>query len=113
MAEELHARIICQSWVTAIDPVAETVTLANQEKMEYSQLVMACGAAPILPPLTGDALQTLQTVNNLSDYRHFHQWLSDRKQIVILGAGLVGCEFGNDLINNGYAVTIIAPEHSH
>ncbi len=112
MAEELNAKIICQSWVMAIDPIAQTVTLADQKILGYSQLVLACGAAPVLPPLTGDALQTLQTVNSLNDYDIFRQSLSGRKRIAILGAGLVGCEFGNDLINGGYTVTIIAPERS-
>jgi rubredoxin---NAD+ reductase len=112
MAEELNAKIICQTRVTAIDPVAAVITLADHEKLKYSQLVLACGAALVLPSLTGDALQTLQTVNNLSDYHVFRQSLSGKKRIAILGAGLVGCEFGNDLINSGYAVTIIAPEQS-
>ena len=31
------------------------------------------------------------------------------KQIAIIGAGLIGCEFANDLASAGYAVTIIDP----
>ncbi len=30
-------------------------------------------------------------------------------KIVIMGAGLIGCEFANDLINAGYQVSVIDP----
>ncbi len=35
---------------------------------------------------------------------------SDKKHITILGAGLIGCEFANDLSNAGYEVHVIAPD---
>lgn len=109
MAQELNAKMYCQSVVTAIDPNRNTITF-NQQILEFSQLVLACGAETITPLLTGDAAHELQTVNNLSDYRQFRQWLIGKKHLAILGAGLVGCEFANDLVNAGYAVTLIAPD---
>jgi rubredoxin---NAD+ reductase len=110
MAEELNARMITHTQVTAIDPVALTITLNGLESLKFAKLVLACGAAPVAPPLTGAAAQIFQTVNSLCDYRRFREWLGARKHIVILGAGLVGCEFANDLLNAGFAVTVIAPD---
>lgn len=109
MSQELNADIICGSYVTAIDPAANTVH-CGQQIFKFSRLVLACGAETVAPQLTGDALASIQTINNLCDYRHFRHWLSDKKQLAILGAGLVGCEFANDLLNAGYAVTLIAPD---
>lgn len=109
LAQELNANIICQTSVTDIDPMGHTVTL-NRQQLTYSRLVIACGAEVIVPPLTGDAIKAVQNVNNLSDYRHFREWLADKKHLAILGAGLVGCEFANDLVNAGYQVTVIAPD---
>ncbi len=37
--------------------------------------------------------------------------MHNQKTITIIGAGLVGCEFANDLVNIGYEVTIIAPDN--
>jgi rubredoxin-NAD+ reductase len=109
MAQELNAKIYCQSIVTAINPIENTLTF-NQHTVKFSRLVFACGAETIMPQLTGDAVHEVQTVNNLGDYRQFRQWLDGKKHIAILGSGLVGCEFANDLINAGYAVTVIAPD---
>lgn len=109
MAQELNAKIYCQSVVTAIDPLENIITF-NQQTLKFSRLVLACGAETITPQLTGDAVDEMQTVNNLGDYRKFRQWLSGKKHIAILGAGLVGCEFANDLVNTGHTVTLIAPD---
>ena len=109
-AQELNAKIIVLSTVTAIDPIANTITTSNHGTLEFSRLVMACGAEVVAPKLAGDAVLTVQTVNDLCDYRRFRQWLSDKRRLAILGSGLVGCEFANDLANAGYSVTLIAPD---
>ncbi|WP_346266574.1 FAD-dependent oxidoreductase, partial [Vibrio parahaemolyticus] len=46
-------------------------------------------------------------MNDLVDYRRFRAELQDKKRIAILGDGLIGCEFANDLIESGYEVTVI------
>lgn len=109
MAQELNAKIYVDATVTAIDLKTNTITM-GQQSLIFSQLVLACGAQVIAPKLTGDAVADLIAVNTLSDYRGFRQWLENKKQIVILGSGLVGCEFANDLANAGYAVTIVSPD---
>ena len=74
---------------------------------EYSHLVLATGANPVNLP----ELNQAYVVNNLEDYRNFRRVIQDQKKITIVGAGLVGCEFANDLIGSGYEVTVIAPEN--
>lgn len=74
--------------------------------LNYSDLVLATGANPVILP----GLKQAITVNNLADYHHFREQLNSHKKIIIIGAGLVGCEFANDLINTGHEVTVIAPE---
>ena len=83
----------------------------------YDRLVLALGADPIRLPLQGDAADAVLSVNDLADYARFRVALGPAKngamqgakQIAILGGGLIGCEFANDLVNAGYAVTIIDP----
>ena len=45
----------------------------------------------------------------MSDYKAFRNNLAARedKRVVILGAGLIGCEFANDLQNTDHQVTVI------
>jgi rubredoxin-NAD+ reductase len=47
------------------------------------------------------------TVNDLEDYARFRKAIEDRKRVAILGAGLIGCEFANDLTLGGYSVDVI------
>ncbi|WP_163342585.1 NAD-binding protein, partial [Enterobacter roggenkampii] len=47
------------------------------------------------------------SVNDLADYRRFRQQLADKKHVTILGDGLIGCEFANDLAAHGIKVTVV------
>lgn len=109
MAQELQAKILNHTLVNSIDPLTGTIQFQNGS-CAYSKLVLACGAQTISPRLGGNASAQVQTVNSLHDYQNFRRWLADKKRLVILGAGLVACEFANDLINGGYQVTMIAPD---
>jgi rubredoxin---NAD+ reductase len=109
MEQELNAIIHNNSVVEEIDLKRRVISF-NDDEILFSHCVLATGANKIAPPLKGDAVSDIQSVNNLQDYSKFRAWLKDKKHIAILGAGLVGCEFANDLINVGIKVDIIAPE---
>lgn len=107
MAEQLKATIRAPASVTTIDPANASLTLATGESIAYSQLVMAVGADPIHLPLAGSGADAVLSVNHLDDYARFRQALEGKKVIAILGAGLIGCEFANDLVTAGYQVHVI------
>jgi rubredoxin---NAD+ reductase len=77
--------------------------------IEYGRLVLALGADPIRLPLQGDGAATVVSVNDLADYAKFRNALVSAKRVAIIGGGLIGCEFANDLAAAGYAVTVIDP----
>jgi rubredoxin-NAD+ reductase len=77
--------------------------------IEYRRLVLALGADPIRLPLQGDAADAVVSVNDLADYAKFRSALASAKTVAIIGGGLIGCEFANDLAGAGYAVTVIDP----
>jgi len=79
----------------------------NQGAIEYEKLVLACGALPRKSPLLPNAPNIL-SINHLDDYRLFRMELTNKKRIVILGSGLIGCEFANDLASAGFYVTIVS-----
>ncbi|EDY86795.1 nitric oxide reductase FlRd-NAD(+) reductase [gamma proteobacterium HTCC5015] len=109
MAETLNATIKTETQVTAINPAQHSVT-AGGETYEYSKLVLATGANPITPPLEGDATDDIYTVNSLHHYRSFHPVVGDTETIAIIGPGLIGCEFANDLANIGKTVHVVGPD---
>ena len=108
MATQLDATIQTSTTVSAIKS-DENCIVIQQEKINYQKLILACGAETIKLPIKGDANKDILAVNDLTSYIAFHKALNGKKRIVILGAGLVGCEFANDLINVGHEVTVVAP----
>lgn len=107
MAEQLKITIRGHTHVTAIDPANACLTLETGENIAYSQLVMAVGADPIRLPLEGSGTEAVLSVNHLDDYARFRHALEGRKTVAILGGGLIGCEFANDLVIAGYQAHVI------
>lgn len=109
MSEQLNATILTHRRVSSIDPINKMLTI-DQEVFPYDRLVLACGADVIKAPLTGNAVSEVLSINHLYHYADFEKLIQNKKHITILGAGLIGCEFANDLSNAGYDVTVIAPD---
>ena len=107
MASQLKILIRSYCRVAAIDQSEGAVTLADGEKIFYDQLVLALGADQVRLPLQGDGVAKILTINDLDDYQSFREALIGKKRITIIGAGLIGCEFANDLVATGYQVNVI------
>jgi rubredoxin-NAD+ reductase len=108
MASQLKATVRNHTTVSAIRPLSKSICVGDEE-IFYSKLVLACGADVIKAPLSGDGAGDVMSVNHLYHYAVFQDLIKDKKNITILGAGLIGCEFANDLSNAGYDVHVIAP----
>ena len=109
MAGDLSAEILTHTSVTAIDSKTNCITLDSGQILTYSKLVLALGATAIVFPMQGDAADEVFTVNDLASYTKFRQAIVDKRHITILGPGLIGCEFANDLLHAGYQVSLIGP----
>jgi rubredoxin---NAD+ reductase len=109
MAEQLQATIWREQHVSAIDVDAKYITCASGDRVHYGDLVLAVGAEVIQPALQGDAVSEVLSVNQLEDYSQFRRQLEGRKRVAILGAGLVACEFANDMAKSGFDVAVAAP----
>ncbi len=107
MAEDLDLVIREATRVTGIDAAGHFV-LAGGRQIEYSKLVLAVGALPVTPPFPG--ANKVMTVNNLGDYSRFRAIIDQLHELVVIGPGLIGCEFANDLVSNGKKVTVIGPD---
>ncbi|MDP6969766.1 MAG: FAD-dependent oxidoreductase [Gammaproteobacteria bacterium] len=106
MANRLGVRIVTHCQVQNIDKQARTVhTSLGQQP--YGQLVLATGASPIRLPIPGTGAADILSVNNLLDYRRYRQALADKHKVLLIGNGLIGCEFANDLAASGYQVDLV------
>lgn len=75
--------------------------------LKYSKLILALGAEPVRADVAGEGAGGMLTINNLEDYARFRAATSRRCRILILGAGLIGCEFANDLVLAGHKVDVV------
>ncbi len=113
MAEELRARVLPRTRVTQVDASAQGLTLDSGEVLRFRDLVLAVGADPVRLPLQGDGADAVLSVNDLDDFARFAQALETgaagqpAQRVVILGGGLIGCEFANDLLARGVQPTVV------
>jgi rubredoxin-NAD+ reductase len=108
MAEQLHIKVLAHTEVNAIDRFEKKLDTSSGS-LEYDKLVLALGADPIRIPIQGNAADAVISVNDLTDYAKLRKVLKGANSISIMGAGLIGCEFANDLAAAGYQVTVIDP----
>ena len=73
----------------------------------YDALILATGATPFRPAIGGDAAHRAVSVNQLDHYAHFREQLGDGGRVLIVGSGLVGTEFANDLVTSGYRPVVV------
>ena len=111
LAAQLKISIHSGVEVTALHPDSNTVTTSIGD-IHYDKLVLALGARPIRLPLTGDGATDVLSVNHLDHYAEFRRALDGKRHVALLGAGLIGCEFANDLLIGGFEVEVfdIAPQ---
>jgi rubredoxin-NAD+ reductase len=108
MAVQLDAQVRTHTRVTGVDPAQRRLWL-GEEAVDYRDLVLALGADCIRVPVAGDASEAIYSVNDLEDYARFRAAAVGQQRVLILGAGLIGCEFANDLSLGGYQVEMVAP----
>ncbi|MND42595.1 Rubredoxin-NAD(+) reductase [compost metagenome] len=108
MAEQLKAEVRTHTRITGIDPGHKRLWI-GEEAVGYRDLVLAWGADTIRVPVAGDAQDAIFPINDLEDYARFRSAAAGKRRVLILGAGLIGCEFANDLSLGGLQVELVAP----
>lgn len=108
MAAQLNATIKHTTHVTAVD-VQRSVVCTDDGDIAFNKLVLAVGANQGQVPIEGPAASETLSVNNLAEYSAFRDKIASAKHVALIGAGLIGCEFANDLISAGIEVTSIDP----
>ena len=103
-----------ESEVVAINREAREIQVHNLRtgasyREQYDALVLAPGAAPIRPPLPGIDLPGIFTLRTIPDSREIRQWIAERgaQTAVIVGAGFIGLEMAENLVQRGLTVAIV------
>ncbi len=96
----------------AIDRTTKTVRIrdhqAGTEYTEsYDKLILAPGAAPLLPDVPGVRAPGVHTLRNIEDMDRILSQLPSVQKVAVVGAGFIGLEVAEQLKERGLAVTLI------
>ncbi len=108
MAEQLKAEVRTHTRISGIDAGHKRLWI-GEEAVAYRDLILAWGAETVRVPIEGDGGDLVFPINDLEDYARFRAAAAGKRRVLLLGAGLIGCEFANDLILGGYEVQLVAP----
>lgn len=88
-----------------LDPGQRLVTLANGERLDFENLVIATGSRPrTLPFASPDTVHYLRT---FADARRLRDDLGRARRLVVIGGGFVGTEVASAARALGVEVTIV------
>ncbi len=77
--------------VAAVDGGARRLTFADGGTMAYDKLLLASGAVPVRPPIPGMDLERVVSCWTLEDARAIVRHTKPGDNVVLMGAGFIGC----------------------
>ncbi|MDH4264636.1 MAG: NAD(P)/FAD-dependent oxidoreductase [Deltaproteobacteria bacterium] len=97
--------------IQSLDRPTQTLNLDNREKIQYERLILAPGGQSIIPLLRSENLpEGIFPVRTLATARKIRDWLLKRKEILVLGGGLVGVKTAAYLQLAGFSVSLVEKE---
>lgn len=117
-AKRYHVAIHTRHEVTHIDHMTRTLTVRRLDSGEeftdsYDVLVLATGVSSIVPPVPGvdsPGVFTLRSPSDAEEIRAFaERW--QPKQAVIVGAGYIGLEMAEQLVERSVLVSVVEAQN--
>ncbi len=106
--------VFTQKEAVALDAQAKSVRVRDaatgqEETYGYDKLVIATGASPSVPPVTGTGLAGMFTIRTPEDAIGVRDYVEKHavKKAVVVGAGFIGLEMAENLQQKGVSVTVI------
>ncbi|WP_144777351.1 FAD-dependent oxidoreductase [Marinobacter maritimus] len=104
-AHRLGVQLIADTFAVGLSPALRQLR-TSRGPLNYTQLVLAQGAKPVLPPQLPPSL--CWRVNELAGWSGLQQALAGgSKAVAIVGAGMIGCELAEDFAHAGHKVTLL------
>ncbi len=95
--------------VTELDTAGKVVTLKNGNTVEYGKLLLSTGARPVKPPIPGIDADGIHFFTTYDEATRLANDLGGVRQIVVIGAGLIGMQASEALSKavDGIEITVV------
>jgi len=90
-----------------LDVGRQKVLLDRGPSISFDNLLIATGASPVFPDIPGIGLKGVFGLRTLADAEAMREWCKESKEVVILGAGLVGLQVANALWRRNLRLTVV------
>ncbi|MDT8321017.1 MAG: NAD(P)/FAD-dependent oxidoreductase, partial [Xanthomonadales bacterium] len=97
----------CGSELKALHAQRNTAEFADGSEISYEKILLATGATPAIPPISGIDEVDYHVLRTLDDATRLNAAIRESRQAVVLGAGLVGLHAAENLVKAGANVTIV------
>ncbi len=96
-----------QGRVASIDTKSKKLALEDGNSLDYDKLLIATGSYPVRPPIPGMDLPGVLSCWTLEDGRNIAARATKGSNVVLMGAGFIGCIILEALASRGVNLTVI------
>jgi phenylglyoxylate dehydrogenase epsilon subunit len=112
LRDEAHFRtnaidFVPNATVVALDPAQQSLSLASGETWHYDKLLLATGAAPALPPVSGLSDVFYHVLRSMQDALDLRDEVQRAQSAIVLGAGLIGMHAAENMAKAGIEVGVV------
>ena len=101
---------LVQDRVSAIDTKSLSLQTGKGGQLSFDKLLIATGSHPVRPPIPGMDLDGVHSCWTLEDGRNIAAKANKGSNVVLMGAGFIGCIVLEALASRGINLTVIEME---
>jgi NAD(P)H-nitrite reductase large subunit len=98
---------VVQQRVDRIDAAGKQLNLADGSTRAYDKLLIATGSHPVSPPIPGLELPQVHSCWTLEDARNIIKLAQPGSNVVLIGAGFIGCIILEALVKRGIKLAVV------
>jgi NAD(P)H-nitrite reductase large subunit len=96
--------------VSSVDTDEKALMLDDGSTLFYDKLLIASGSHPVSPPIEGIDLPNVHSCWTLDDARQIASLAKEGSNVILMGAGFIGCIILESLVKRGVKLSVIEME---
>ncbi len=98
---------LIKAQVSSIDSTAKKISLDDGSSLSYEKLLIATGSKPVTPPVPGMDHPLVSSCWTLEDARTIIENTTAGTDVVLIGAGFIGCIILEALVKRGVNLSVV------